>query len=331
MEYGISADSRIEAQGKVSVLVWAMNKVQDTVGNYLTVAYHEENANGSYFPVRIAYTGNATTGLATYNAVHLEHQIRPDITPMYQAGSLIRSYGRLDRIRILTGATSVREYRLAYDNNGAVGRSRLTSLTECAGDGVCLPATTFAWSGGNNLLSGARWATRQGSYGELQKWFPGDFNGDGKTDYAKVFNDAGAASIDVHVSTGSGFSVQRWATRQGGYWDAQRWLVSDFNGDGKSDFAKVFNDDGIASIDVHLAATGAFIHQRWMTRQEVYMGSHRWFAGDFNGDGRADVANLFDDSGAASINVYISIGTFIKAKMGHAAGRLRGNTTMVRG
>ena len=34
MEYGVTEDARIEAQGKSSVSVWALNKVQDTVGNY---------------------------------------------------------------------------------------------------------------------------------------------------------------------------------------------------------------------------------------------------------------------------------------------------------
>jgi hypothetical protein len=37
LEYGNTADSRIEAQGKSTVRVWAVNKVADTAGNYLTV------------------------------------------------------------------------------------------------------------------------------------------------------------------------------------------------------------------------------------------------------------------------------------------------------
>ncbi len=99
-----------------------------------------------------------------------------------------------------------------------------------------------------------RWATRQGGFWNTQQWLSGDFNGDGKDDFAKVFNDGGLASIDVHLSSGSGFSFSRWATRQGGFWDAQKWLSGDFNGDGKDDFAKVFNDGGLASIDVHLSS-----------------------------------------------------------------------------
>lgn len=47
MEYGVTDDSRIEAQGKSSVAVWAMNKVQDTVGNYLKVDSTTTPANSS--------------------------------------------------------------------------------------------------------------------------------------------------------------------------------------------------------------------------------------------------------------------------------------------
>ena len=81
----------------------------------------------------------------------------------------------------------------------------------------------------------------------------GDFNGDGKDDLAKAFTDNGLASmdVDVHLSTGSGFGIQRWTTRQGGFWDAQQWLAGDFNGDGKDDLAKAFTDAGLASMDVH--------------------------------------------------------------------------------
>ncbi|MFN6565798.1 hypothetical protein, partial [Dendronalium sp. ChiSLP03b] len=79
----------------------------------------------------------------------------------------------------------------------------------------------------------------------------GDFNGDGRDDLAKAFNDNGLASIDVHPSSGSSFGIQRWATRQGGFWNEQQWASGDFTGDGRDDFTKAFNDNGLVSIDVH--------------------------------------------------------------------------------
>ncbi|XHR84565.1 MAG: matrixin family metalloprotease [Gloeotrichia echinulata GP01] len=113
------------------------------------------------------------------------------------------------------------------------------------------------------LLTMQRWATRQGGFSDAQQWLSGDFNGDGKDDVAKAFNDGGLGSIDVHVSNGSSFTMQRWATRQGGFSDAQQWLSGDFNGDGKDDVAKAFNDGGLGSIDVHVSNGSSFTMQRW--------------------------------------------------------------------
>ena len=67
LEFGNTPGSRIEAQGKTSVRVWALNEITDASGNYLTVTYTEDSTNGDYRPLRIDYTGNA--GLATQRKV----------------------------------------------------------------------------------------------------------------------------------------------------------------------------------------------------------------------------------------------------------------------
>src|SRR6266511_2018837 len=56
-----------------------------------------------------------------------------------------------------------------------------------------------------NQLSRQVWARGSGAFSDSEKWLAGDFNGDGRVDLANVFNDGGYATIDVHVSTGSGF------------------------------------------------------------------------------------------------------------------------------
>ena len=117
MEYGVTNNARIEAQGKSSVAVWALNKVQDTVGNYLTVSYTEDNANGQYYPARIDYTGNSSKGLTPFNSVQFVYEARPDVTPLYHAGSLMNSTVRLKNVQSYAGAALVKDFRLAYDLN----------------------------------------------------------------------------------------------------------------------------------------------------------------------------------------------------------------------
>jgi 2',3'-cyclic-nucleotide 2'-phosphodiesterase (5'-nucleotidase family) len=154
-----------------------------------------------------------------------------------------------------------------------------------------------------------RSATGQGAFWDQQQWLTGDFNGDGFDDTAKTFNDNGLASVDVHPSNGSSFAMQRWATQQGGFWDQQQWLTGDFNGDGKDDVAKAFNDNGLASVDVHLSNGSSFAIQRWATGQGAFWDQQQWLVGDFNGDGFDDVAKAFNDNGLASIDVHLSNGS----------------------
>ncbi|MCL5060983.1 MAG: hypothetical protein M1449_11225 [Candidatus Thermoplasmatota archaeon] len=146
IEYGNTPDSRIEAQGKTEVMLWALNKLSDTVGNYLTVSYIEDNPNGQYYPDRIDYTGNASAGKSPFNSVRFVYETRPDITPMYQAGSLMKATVRLKNVQTYADTTVVRDYQLAYEQSMSTQRTRLTSFVECAGDGTCLHGTNLIWA-----------------------------------------------------------------------------------------------------------------------------------------------------------------------------------------
>ena len=82
LKYGYTTDSQIEAEGKTDIRLWAVNKISDTVGNYLTITYTEANTNGTYKPTRIDYTGNTAEGLSPYAKVEFEYETRTDITPI---------------------------------------------------------------------------------------------------------------------------------------------------------------------------------------------------------------------------------------------------------
>ncbi|HEX3047611.1 MAG TPA: PKD domain-containing protein [Bacillota bacterium] len=169
-------------------------------------------------------------------------------------------------------------------------------------------ANAYLGNDGINYTDGY-WADQQGEFKDAQKWYSGDFNGDGKTDMAKFWNDNGTWTADVHLSSGYNFSQQRWATAQGGCWDAQKWYTGDFNGDGKMDFAKFWNENNLWTADVHLSTGSSFVIQRWATGQGGYSDSMKWFTGDFNGDGKTDFGKLWNDGGFVTVDIHISTGS----------------------
>ena len=116
MEYGASADARIEAvqaQGSASgwasgtVRVWAQNKVTDSSGNYYSVSYEKDAVNASYYPRQIDYTGNAASSptLQPSAAVKFiaDSAERLDIETAYQAGAVARTTKRIKKHPDLQG------------------------------------------------------------------------------------------------------------------------------------------------------------------------------------------------------------------------------------
>ncbi len=161
-------------------------------------------------------------------------------------------------------------------------------------------------SDGTKFLEQVRWANQQGGINSEMDWLAGDFNGDGRDDIMKVWTENGVMNADVHISNGSGFTMQRWATAQGGKTDEMQWIAGDFNGDGKHDIMKSWVEDGLLHADVHLSTGSSFFLQRWADGQGGWAPNMDWLAGDFNGDGRDDAVKIWDAGGLMNADVHFS-------------------------
>ena len=159
---------------------------------------------------------------------------------------------------------------------------------------------------GSGSMSPENWATSQGRFWDEQDWRAGDFDGDGKDDLARVFRDGRNVSIDVYRSNGKTFTMERWTLQQGRFWDEQHWRAGDFDGDGKDDLARVFRDGRNVSIDVYRSNGKAFTMENWTLQMGRFWDEQDWRAGDFDGDGKDDLARVFRDGRNVSIDVYRS-------------------------
>src|SRR6266571_3703047 len=337
-EYGVSPDSRIQAQGKTVVRLWALNKVQDTRGNYYTIQYEENiptEITGEYRPVRIDYTGNVSAGLLPYNSVRFVYGSRTDVVPHYEAGSVIKVTQRLTNIQTYTDATLVRDYNLAYDNNGAVGASRLTSITECGDDGVCLPGTKLMWE----LASVGFGNTDMGSPGiwnrDYTNIITGDFNGDGKTDFIKQNGTSLQGLATLYLSNGDGTFTAR-DMGSPGIWnrDYTNLIPGDFNGDGKTDFIKQNGTSWQGLATLYLSNGDGTFTARDMGSPGIWNRDYtNIITGDFNGDGKMDFIKQDGTSWQGRATLYLSNGdgTFTAKDMGAPGTWNRDYTNLIPG
>lgn len=312
IEYGNTADSRIEAQGKPSVFTWGVNKIRDTKGNYLTVTYTENNANGETQVSRIDYTGNAATGLVPYASVRFTYEARLDVVPHYLAGSVFKTTQRLSKIQSYFGEGLVREYRLTYEQGASTQRSRIKTLVECDAAGLCLPPTSFGWLNRANILrdEGAVATNLYGSWTDkaTRTWVM-DVNGDGRSDV--VLGPEGTGNWYVMRSTGTGFVNEgAWITGAYSNWTTSTTRIRpmDVNGDGMDDILigpdasgnwYVLRSTGTGFVNAGVWASG--MYGSWSDK------ASRTWAMDVNGDGLKDL--VLGPEGTGNWYVMRSTGT----------------------
>jgi hypothetical protein len=149
---------------------------------------------------------------------------------------------------------------------------------------------------------------REGNWRMDYRQLVGDFNGDGLDDIATVSRNGGGGWADwvaISLSTGSGFDSHEWRCgtprnmRNGNANSDYQHLVGDFNGDGVDDIATVSRNAGggwADSIGMELSTGDGFAGEAWRCKTPGLMRSggaqceYRYFVGDFNGDGRDDIA-----------------------------------------
>ncbi len=280
LEYGRSTDSRIEATSRSdnAVLIWAVNRIEDTVGNYITTTYSENSQSGEYYPLRIDYTGNEHAGMAPLASVSFAYSYKP-ATKGYMAGSSIESSKVMSGISTQVGSAVVRNYNFTYRAGTATGRKRLASIQECSPT-ACLPAHVFGWQDMAGTGFNAVTASSHNGTGFATRTAWTDVNGDGLVDWVR----AGSSAIQVRLSRGDGsFGSMIGSAHGKSYQDSHvSWV--DVNGDGLADWVRA----GATSTKVRLSkGDGSFGQIIESAHGENYQDSRVSWA-DVNGDGLAD-------------------------------------------
>ncbi|MCG8927781.1 FG-GAP-like repeat-containing protein [Lentzea sp. CC55] len=134
----------------------------------------------------------------------------------------------------------------------------------------------------------------------------GDFNGDGKDDIA-TFTRGEAGDVFVALSTGSGFAgtTVKWHDRFGLHGEVVD--AGDFDGDGKDDIVTFTRGDA-GDVFVSFSDGTKFVQDGWKWHENFAFRTEIPEVGDFNGDGKADIAT-FTRGGASDVYIAASNGT----------------------
>ncbi|MBJ6628829.1 FG-GAP-like repeat-containing protein [Streptomyces sp. I4(2020)] len=201
-------------------------------------------------------------------------------------------------------------------------RSRLWTFTST---GTTFNPPTVAWDSGTTSWNWDR-----------SKLTSGDYNGDGKTDIGVLYN---IGLIDgkyrsrlwTFTSTGTTFNPPTVAWDSGTTswnWDRSKLTSGDYNGDGKTDIAVLYDYDQTPEGTNHsklwwaFTSTGATFNPPTVAWDSGAM-SWNWDAskvtsGDYNGDGKTDVGVLYnyglvDGKYRSKLWTFTSTGTTLQA------------------
>jgi hypothetical protein len=130
----------------------------------------------------------------------------------------------------------------------------------------------------------------------------GDFNGDGRDDIV-TFTRGSAADVYVALSNGHGFVGTGWKWHDYFAVGTEIPLVGDFNGDHRDDIV-TFTRGSAADVYVALSNGHGFVGTGWKWHDYFAAGTEIPAVGDFNGDGRDDIATFTRGSSA---DVYVAL------------------------
>jgi RHS repeat-associated protein len=322
--------ARVQPGGAAGTLSWQVERIEDRAGNFQTYAY-ANGGNGEVLPGTITYTGFGTTaGDRTvtfgYGARTAAAAGATDFASSYLAGGLTLQSRALTSITTQVGGATVRTVTPTHVAAAYSGRLLLKTLTECAyagGESKCHPATRFA-------MNDSAYAPALSSLGDLGILNTGGANPTASVSAVRVIADLdGDGTRETAVSTVDANGVRKYYLVQttadrvvhGAVEVPESQIAfgssayADFDNDGRAErFTTAAGGSNLQLVVCNLArgqvATGNPFR---LVPTNIPIGVAGWGSGlgDFNGDGRVDIALAQETAACGSDSLGNKDGVFV--------------------
>jgi RHS repeat-associated protein len=206
-EYGNTTDSKVLVPGNSTPYTWALDKITDRSGNYLTYTYTQ--TSGSYVLAQINYTALSGSTSFVYQIKFGYTTLTTPILISYIAGAQVEQTQELSTIsvQLYNTSTDLRVYKLSYTTSGGTKRPRLATIQECGGSGGtdCLAATSVGYQDGTPGFVAATTSLSSGATNG--KFYSVDIDGDGRQDLVFATTTGSTYTWYVQFATATGYGA----------------------------------------------------------------------------------------------------------------------------
>lgn len=292
LEYGHSTDSKVEVYGGTTVYMWRLNKCYDRSGNTIKFTYNE--VNGESYISHIDYTTNDAAGLTTpYNSIIFDYASRNDQNSFYVAGYNIPTTKILTQIKMQSEGNQVRKYQFKYYLD-SFNKTRLNEIVEYGSDATYLNSTLIGWGATTSNFS-----SQNSSFltSQINAFYYGDFNGDGRKDFLVTEKKTSFTSSDKWQLYLAGTDGITFTKKNEGY------LASTFGGFFIADVDGNGRDEALWKVK---GSTISFLNYSYIENTGLVRGDTAYdltfntsdaglyiIPGDFDGDGKPDYLALY--------------------------------------
>ncbi len=297
MEYGKTINSRVSVSEDTpfTPLVWRLNRLTDTNGNYIEYIY--DIFNGESLLKQINYTGNDQRMSLPYNSIVFNYKQRMDINYQELSKGVVSQSHILTSVVIYCENSAFKEYSFEYAEETSA--SRLIRIIEKNTEEE-FTSLKINWG-----------STSQGKIGNSISYFKelndssihyayctGDFDGDGITDFL-VFSGIPFIDVKLIFTDGRRFKLSGFPTMTS-LSNTEDFLVADFDGDGKDDLLLQVSNiilEHQKTYKLYLSKGNFFEHSKDFIFKDDSNISGRGttlagvcpLVGDFTGNGKVDL------------------------------------------